>query len=228
MPVRTRPINTRRRTNSPKFNHVRGHGCRNDSLAKLAGKLEFEPDFPKFVVHPPKSSREFVVVPPPHLLDVSARTVKAFFPFPLISVIRASCFRDVTIEREWAHRGGGGGEGRADYALLVFSYKPIDTEFRVPWMLRYKYYLGWTWGFTMIDSDQRCFGDGDRDDCRRVVSWKFRVLNLEWSIAGLTKEQLGEDSLRDFEREGGFGDWGISKWLRSNSRFSSICTINSW
>lgn len=31
----------------------------------------------------------------------------------------------------------------------------------------------------MIDSDQRCFGDGDRDDCRRVVSWKFRVLNLE-------------------------------------------------
>lgn len=62
MPVPTRPINTRRRTNSPKFNHVRGHGCRNDSLAKLAGKLEFEPDFPKFVVRPPKSSREFVVL----------------------------------------------------------------------------------------------------------------------------------------------------------------------
>lgn len=60
-----------------------------------------------------------------HPLDVSAWTVKAFFPFPLISVIRASCFRDVTIEREPA-RGGG------HYALFVFSYKPIDTEFRVP------------------------------------------------------------------------------------------------
>lgn len=130
-----------------------------------------------------------------HPLDVSAWTVKAFFPFPLISVIRASCFRDVTIEPEPRR-------GRRIMRSSSFHTKPIDTEFRVPATnTRVELEIS-QWLIRISDASDR-----DRDDCRRVVSWKFGVLNLEWSIAGLTNEQLGGDSLRDLE-EGRF--W----WLR--------------
>lgn len=80
-----------------------------------------------------------------HPLDVSAWTVKAFFPFPLISVIRASCFRDVTIEREPAHRGGHTMRSSSFHInLSTPNFEFPDVPLQIP---------GWTWGFTMIDSD---------------------------------------------------------------------------